>query len=338
MNGTHIGVVWNPTKVERAELDAAFDAAQGGANGARIGRVDWFETREDDPGSAAAQQAIDAGAGLVLAAGGDGTVRAVAERLAEQAAAGAGGGAGGVEMGIIPLGTGNLLARNLDIPLNDIAAALDRALTGTAQPLDVGWAEIAGANGPEGSAGSAPAERHAFVVMVGFGIDAHMIVETDDDLKSKAGWLAYVESLGRAVSASEVIGLSIARDGGEAAREEAHTLIVGNCGTLQAGITLLPDADPRDGSLDLLLLRSDGVAGWLDTLRNLAWDNGLKRLLPGAGEPGGEAESTDSTAHARARSLVVELDEPRVFEVDGDDLGETSRIAIEVQPAAIRVR
>ncbi|MGJ0204328.1 diacylglycerol kinase family protein [Leucobacter sp. gxy201] len=330
MNGTHIGVVWNPTKVERAELDAAFDAARGGANGARIGRVDWFETQEDDPGSAAAQRALDAGAELVLAAGGDGTVRAVAERLAERAGSG-----NGAEMGIIPLGTGNLLARNLDIPLNDIAAALDRALTATAQPLDVGWVEI---TGPETVESSAAPDRHAFVVMAGFGIDAHMIVETDDGLKSKAGWLAYVESIGRAVSASEVIGLGIARDGGEAARDEAHTLIVGNCGTLQAGITLLPDADPRDGSLDLLLLRSDGVAGWLDTLRNLTWDNGLKRLLPGAGDPEDDAESTDSTAHGRARSLVVELDEPRVFEVDGDDLGETVRIAIEVQPAAIQVR
>ncbi|QGH69467.1 diacylglycerol kinase family protein [Pseudactinotalea sp. HY158] len=307
-----VGVVWNPAKAERGELEVALAEVH-------TGPARWYETTEDDPGQAACRRALDDGADLVLACGGDGTIRAVTEHLAATDSA--------AEMGIVPLGTGNLLARNLDVPLADLPAAIARALEGTARPIDVGWLEADLDGGTE---------RHAFAVMAGFGIDAHMITETDEDLKEKAGWLAYVESLGRAVSASEVIGLRLALDGGAAEAHQAHTLIVGNCGSLQGGLTLLPDADPADGRLDLLVLHEGGVSGWLDTLRNMAWDNGLKRLLRRDDEV--TAESTDATTLGRLTRARVELDEPRVVEVDGDDLGETTRIEISIQPSAVRIR
>ncbi len=313
MNATHVGIVWNPSKTSKEDLETALKDSIGDS----APQVSWFETSEDDPGREATQRALDASADLVLAAGGDGTVRAVAEHLAKAEA--------DAELGIIPLGTGNLLARNLDIPLNDLPAAFAHALDGKAHPIDLGWAEIAR---PDGT------ERHAFAVMAGFGIDAHMITETNDDLKDKAGWLAYVESLGRAVSASEIITIHLSIPGQDAVEEQAHTLIVGNCGTLQGGVTLLPDADPADGELDLLILNADGIGGWMDTLRNMVWDNGIKRLF-GTNDT---AESSDSTTHQRITALTIELDEPRVFEVDGDDLGETTRIEISIQPAAILVR
>ncbi|MGN8024849.1 diacylglycerol/lipid kinase family protein [Microbacterium sp. 22242] len=312
MGAEHVGIVWNPSKTSRDELEKALPGRAGGT-------VSWFETSEEDPGAAAAARALEAGADLVLAAGGDGTVRAVAEHLASAESA--------ADLGIIPLGTGNLLARNLGVPVDDLPAAFARAIDGSAKPIDIGWAEISGAEGEE---------RHAFAVMAGFGIDAHMITETDDDLKDRAGWLAYVESLGRALSASEVIGVRLSGGDGEEAEIRAHTLMVGNCGMLQGGITLLPDADPADGELDLLVLKADGIAGWADTLRNMVWDNGVKRLL-GKGDEH-TAESSDSTTHRRITTLRIELDEPRVFEVDGDDLGETTRIGISVQPAAVRIR
>lgn len=314
MTISHVGIVWNPSKTTREDLENSWREAV--AQTAEP-RVSWFETSKDDPGRGAAQGALEAGADVVVAAGGDGTVRAVAEYLAEKNA--------DADLGIVPLGTGNLLARNLDVPLDDPAAALARVLLSQSRAIDVGWVELALDSG---------SERHAFVVMAGFGIDAHMITETDEDLKEKAGWLAYVESLGRAVSASEVIDLRIGLNGAEPTAEQAHTLIVGNCGTLQGGVTLLPDADPGDGELDLLALDSEGVTGWVDTLKNMVWDNGLKRML-GRNE---SVQDSGSATHRRLTTLSIELDEPRVFEVDGDDLGEATRIEISVQPAAVRVR
>lgn len=324
MSTGHVGIVWNPSKTSRYELENALEKAfERVLTGTAEVRVSWHETGEDDPGLGAARGAVEAGADVVLAAGGDGTVRAVAEHLAESGAR--------AELGIIPLGTGNLLARNLGVPLKDLTAAFERALTGEAIPLDIGWARLA-------VDGETDGKRYAFAVMAGFGIDAHMITKTDDDLKDRAGWLAYVESLGRALSASEVIDIRLSGQNLEPSDEQAHTLLIGNCGSLQGGMTLLPDADPSDGELDLLVLSADSIPGWADTMRNLVWDNGLRRLLSPSSSDEDQAKSSDSATHRRITELTVELDEPRVFEVDGDALGETNRVEISVQPGAVRVR
>ena len=305
MTTTRIGIVFNPAKGETEALREAVAAATELP-------VSWHETSVTDPGVAATRDALAAGADLVIAAGGDGTVRAVAEHLADTGA--------GADLGIVPLGTGNLLARNLGVPLGDIPAALERALGSEPRIIDIGWADIG-------------AERRAFAVMAGFGIDANMIAETNDDLKDKAGWIAYVESLGRALSASELLEFDLTVDG-ETRRAEAHTLIVGNCGMLQGGFTLLPDADPADGELDLVIFDADGFGGWMDTVKNVVWDNGIARLFGRSDE----AASTANVTHTRLMSLDIALDEPRVFEVDGDELGEITRVRIDVQPGAVRVR
>lgn len=320
-----IGLVWNPSKVEEAELREAVDAAlaeTGGDAAPDSGpapEVRWFETTKEDPGQGATASALEAGCDVVVAAGGDGTVRAVAEALG-------GSGTPLAELGIVPLGTGNLLARNLGVPLGNPRAAFARVLAGEARPLDLGSVRLTFEDGTDAD--------HGFVVMVGFGIDAHMIVETDDELKAKAGWLAYVESLGRAATETEVVEFSLTLDGGEPAAEQAHTLLVANCGSIQGGVTLVPDAQPDDGELDLLVLRAEGAAAWLDTMRNMMWDNGLKRLLTGTDR----AESSESTAHLRARTVRAELPHPHAFEVDGDDFEGVVAFEVRILPAALRVR
>ena len=309
-----LAIIWNPTKTDRESLQSGLTEATGEGSGPE---VTWWETTADDPGQGAARDALAAGADLLVVAGGDGTVRAVAEQLADDRA--------DAELAIVPLGTGNLLARNLDVPLGNIPAALSRALEGDARPVDVGWVEVHLDHGME---------RHGFVVMVGFGIDAHMISETDDDLKDKAGWLAYVESLGRALAASEIVPFRITSDDEPAREEEGHTLLVANCGMLQGGLTLLPDADPSDGELDYLVLSAEGLAQWTGTLKTMIWDNGLKRLISDKDD----LTSTDSVGHGRAKKLEVTLPEARAFEIDGEEIGMTRSFTVSLQPSAIRVR
>ncbi len=86
----------------------------------------WFETTVDDPGQGQAQAALEAGVDLIVTAGGDGTVRAVCEEAART----------GVAVGVIPLGTGNLLARNMGLPLNT-REALDVAFGGQDRAIDL---------------------------------------------------------------------------------------------------------------------------------------------------------------------------------------------------------
>lgn len=305
-----VAVVWNPSKTEREDLEQALSAADPSAE------ISWFETSEDDPGQEIAKEALAISPDALLVAGGDGTVRAVAETLAVTEDA--------PPLGILPLGTGNLLARNLEVPLN-VKDAAARALSGSPRTIDFGWVEIDDASDDE---------RHGFAVMVGFGVDANMIAETNDDLKAKAGWLAYVESLGRAVSASEVVHATVTLDD-EKQDVEAHTIIVGNCGTIQGGVTLLPDAAPDDGALDVLMLSAEGVGGWLDTMKTMVWDNGLRKLLPGGEEE--DTASTETTTYAQARSVTVDLPDARPFQIDGEEVGEIRRFRIQIQPDALRV-
>lgn len=309
-----IAIVWNPSKTDREALEGGL-ADSIGTDSAADAR--WWETTEEDPGQGVAAAAIAAGAEMLIVAGGDGTVRAVAELVADTSA--------DVELVIVPLGTGNLFARNLDIPIDDLAAAFRRAVDGEARAVDVGWVEVDLESGTE---------RHGFVVMVGFGLDAQMIAETDEGLKDKAGWLAYVESLGRALSSSDVVPFTITTDDGAERAEEGHTFLVANCGTLQGGVTLLPDADPSDGELDYLVLSAEGLAQWLGTLKTMMWDNGLKRLIGQSDE----VTNTDAVHHGRTSKLSVTLPDPHQFEIDGEEMGETRAFTVTIQPSAIRIR
>jgi diacylglycerol kinase (ATP) len=312
--GKQVAIVWNPSKTEKETLEKALaDVMDADA----LGAVWWGETTKEDPGQGMAAAALAAGANLVIVAGGDGTVRAVAEHLADCSA--------DVDMAIIPLGTGNLFARNLDVPIDDMPAAFTRAMEEQPRNVDVGWAEMESASGTE---------RHGFVVMAGFGIDAEMIAQTDEKLKDKAGWLAYVGSLGRALADSDLVRFTLAEDGRPPRNEEGHTLMIANCGTLQGGVTLIPDVDPSDGELDYLVLSAEGLEQWLGTLKTMVWDNGLKRLITKKED----VTSTDSVQHSRATKLAVTLPEARPFEIDGEEVGETSAFTVTIQPSAIRVR
>ena len=161
-----------------------------------------------------------------------------------------------------------------------------------------------------------------------------MLVETDDDLKSRAGWLAYVEAMGRAVAGTEMIDIELTLDDTEPEGLRGHTMLIGNCGMVQGGIRLLPDALIDDGQLDMLLVSADGPLQWLDTVRSLVWENGVRRLF-GAVD---QAVSTDSTTHVAAQRIAVTLSSPQAFEIDGEEVGEVSSFSVRVDPGALTVR
>ncbi|MDN5727127.1 MAG: NAD(+)/NADH kinase, partial [Propionibacteriales bacterium] len=100
-------MVYNPVKVDLEVLQAAVEAAEATSG---YEPTIWLETSKEDPGTSMASDAVDQGATVVLAAGGDGTVRAVAEGLRGT----------DVPLALLPSGTGNLLARNLELTLDSI--------------------------------------------------------------------------------------------------------------------------------------------------------------------------------------------------------------------------
>ncbi|WP_246742136.1 diacylglycerol kinase family protein [Actinomyces sp. HMT897] len=324
-------VILNPTKLDDLSLLRRRVDSEVLSAGWRP--TVWLETTAEDPGHAAARAALDAGVDLVLVAGGDGTVRVVASELAGT----------GVSMALLPSGTGNLLARNLSVPL-DTDAALRLALTGRPRRIDVVTVStdagtpdsglpgdsLPGADSPEAADASplqvvvphlSPAADGAtrFAVMAGLGLDAQIMEDTNDGLKKviRAGAYA-VAAVQNAVPDPFTLTLRI--DGGEPTTHQAVMALVGNVGTITRGMTLFPRAVPDDGVIDLLLANPSHVVSWAKLGTGLL--------------TGMDVEGLD---FFRARSIEMTLDRPVPFELDGDTAGVTRHLAVRVEPGVLSV-
>ena len=301
----HAAVIYNPIKVDLKKLRRSVEIAESD-NG--WGRTRWLSTSEEDAGQEATRDAIDGGASVVLAAGGDGTVRAVAEALRDSK----------VPIALLPSGTGNLLARNLNLNLSNMDASVEAAFSGRDHPIDLGIATI---TRPDGSS-----ELHVFLVMAGIGLDAKMIAKTNPRLKKAVGWLAYVDAGMRALPELEPVRVRYRLDGLAEKSMTAHTLIVGNCGSLPGGILLLPDAQPDDGILDIAALKPRGRFGWLRVWNKIAWENGVLRKSAAGRMIIDLTADVRDVAYFRGARLQAKFEIPEEFQLDGDEFGMVTKI------------
>jgi YegS/Rv2252/BmrU family lipid kinase len=242
-------------------------------------QVSWWETTVEDTGYQMAHEAAVSGADLVLAIGGDGTIRAVCEELAGT----------GVPVGIVPAGTGNLLARNLSIPLY-LRAAVDVGLNGQDRAIDM--VEVSGDE----------MEDATFLVMAGMGFDAAIMEGVNEDFKAKVGWLAYVWSALKALM-FPAIRVEVSVDGGAFTRHRARTIVIGNVGHLQAGMPLIPEAAIDDGQLDVVLLYPRRFLSWIPLALRVLTKN--KR-------------TDESITRMSGREVVVRTSSPAPRQLDGD--------------------
>jgi diacylglycerol kinase (ATP) len=308
-------VVYNPIKID---LDAVKAVVTAEEKAAGWPKTLWFPTSEDDPGRGATTEAIDAGATLVIAAGGDGTVRAIAEVVDER----------GVEMALLPSGTGNLLARNMKLTLDNLEHSIHTAFTGTVRGIDLGSISI--------EHGDGTTTEHAFLVMAGVGIDAKMLAATNEDLKAKIGPLAYVAAIGKALFDRNQLHLQYVLDGKHHRRRRAHTIIVGNCGTLTGNVLLLPNAVIDDGDFEIVTLRPEGLIGWGQIIVKVFWENGvLRRTKLGQKFMTKEVKALN---YVKGKDLHVTLSRPEEIELDGDGFGDASSFRATIKPQALRVR
>jgi len=295
-------VIINPTKF--SDVDGVRDQIARACRRHGWAPPLFLETTAEDSGGGQAHEALEGGTDLVCALGGDGTVREVAATLV----------ATGVPMALLPAGTGNLLARNLHLPVNDLDDALEVALTGRDHAIDVGHVtfDLSGED-------ERPPER-VFLVMAGMGFDAAMMAGAPEALKARVGWLAYVVSGARNLLGEEARARIVTDDDREY-RRRVRTVLVANCGTLTGGIQLLPDAEVDDGWLDSVSLSPKGIVSWATMAARLLTGHRHRRV-----------------DRARCRTISVRVDRPTPAQLDGDVVGTVRAMRARVEPGALVVR
>lgn len=281
-------------------------------------QIEFIETQLDKDGRACAFEALDHGADVAVAVGGDGTVRTVASALSGT----------GHALGIVPIGTGNLFARNMGIPVDDIDAALTVATSHGSRLVDVGRLTLLDDETTD--------HGHAFLIIAGIGFDALMIDDTDPELKKNISWLAYFVSGVKNLFAPKYKGnVTITSADGSTHSTRGltfRTFMAGNCGQIPM-FSLMPEASYDDGILDYEIIdTSGGLIGWANLFGDV-----LHQTITGKAQQ--SPLSTNSTVdQVQGVSAEITLERPVLAQVDGDMLPETKHIRFSVERQALCVR
>lgn len=311
-----LALVYNPTKVDAEKLRAS---ATRLSKDAGWGEPLFYETTTSDLGDDVTRQALDEGVDAVLVAGGDGTVRAVSEAMAGS----------GVPLTIVPSGTGNLLARNLRLPLDNPNAMIRAAFDGDTIAIDVGWAAFTRSDGT--------VDERAFVVMGGIGLDAAMIANTNSKLKKTVGWVAYLDGAARSLARAKPFRVMYQLAGDRLHWRRVYSVLFANCGSLPAGLELIPGASVSDGSLDIVMFQPKGPLGWLLVWRRVAWDNSFLRKFR-AGRRVLALRTKDSAVrYARGTAMDIAPTQPQAVQLDGDEFGHATHVATRVDAGVLLI-
>jgi diacylglycerol kinase (ATP) len=258
-----------------------------------VGNLLWYEVPKSRKAPKQVRKALKEGAELVFVWGGDGMVQRCADTLAGS----------GIPVAVLPAGTANLFAANLDIP-QDLDEAVRIGFHGRRRKLDLGKL-----NGEH------------FAVMAGAGFEAEMIADAGRGEKQRLGRLAYVGTAIRHVG-GPLVPMKIEIDGVTWFDDQASCLLLGNVGTITGGIEAFDDARPDDGWLEVGVSTAQGPVQWARVIGRMAT---------------GRSEDSPFVRVTRARKISARFGRPLTYELDGGDRDPTTRIKGRVSPGALTV-
>lgn len=243
------------------------------------------------------REAISRGAERIVAAGGDGTVSAVGDILANLGTK--------VPLGIVPLGTANVLAGELGIP-SDLEEAC-RLLAGPHDLVRIDAMRI---------------RDTYYLTQVGVGLDALMIRDTTTAHKKRFGRLAYIWTAISRLAGFQPRRFSLTLDG-TTIRLKASQVLVANSGTLgQKPFRWGPDIKPDDGVLDVCVIRARNVLDFV----SLGW-----HMVRGR-----HKHARNVTYRTIRRDVTIESKVPVPVQADGEIVGETP-VTVRVAAGVIQV-
>jgi diacylglycerol kinase (ATP) len=258
-----------------------------------VGDPPWFEVAKSRKAPKAARRALSQGAEVVFVWGGDGMVQRCIDALAGSDAV----------LAILPAGTANLLATNLQIPA-DLASAVQIGLYGERRLLDTGTV-----NGEH------------FAVMAGAGFDARMIKAASRGMKDRFGRAAYLITGTRSLSAGRAKAV-ITVDGKPFFKGRVSCVLVGNVSKVLGGIEVFTGAQPDDGLLELGVVTARNSVDWLRTLGRVALS---------------DADRSPFVTTTRGEKFRIRFDRPFPYELDGGARTYAEKLRVKVRPSSIRI-
>jgi len=255
----------------------------------------WYEVEKSRQAPEYARRAAAKGADVMFVWGGDGTVQRCIDAVAHTDA--------DTAVAILPAGTANLLAANLNVP-HDLAEAVRVGLHGDRRRLDTGTV-----NGEH------------FTVMAGAGFDARMIADADRGTKDRLGRAAYVVTGMRNLRARRVRA-TIEVDGKRFFEGKVSCVLAANVGKILGGIEAFPQARPDDGRLELGVVTARNPVQWARTFGRLAL---------------GHPEQSPFAKVTRGKKVKIRFDEKTRFELDGGARPASKKLRIKARPGSITI-
>ncbi len=281
------------------ELNSRFAAAD----------IEWevFFTKKWGDAKVLTRRALEEGAEVIAAYGGDGTVSEVAGAMVGS----------GVPMAILPGGTANVMSVELGIPLTfgDACGVICYEEL-TYRPVDVGKVD----------------EGH-FLLRLSIGLEARMVEGADRNLKDRLGTVAYALSALKALAAPQIIRYEFELDG-QSLSEEGIACVIANSANLgRAGMQLAPDVTVSEGFLDVFVVNTANMPTVMSALSGILGQEGNSVV---AEEVGAEPSQTRTIRHWRAKEVKVSTSPISSVQCDGEMIGETPK-KVSILPAAIQV-
>jgi diacylglycerol kinase (ATP) len=253
----------------------------------------WYEVTKSRRAPKYARRAAAKGAAVLFVWGGDGTVQRCIDAVAGTDTA----------VAILPAGTANLLASNLEVP-RDLGLAVQIGLHGDRRRLDTG---------------SVNGER--FMVMAGAGFDARMISEADRGAKDKLGRAAYVVTGIRNLAARRA-KTTVEVDGRTFFIGRASCVLAANVGQILGGVEAFPQAQPDDGRLEFGVVTARNPVEWARTFGRLAL---------------GHPDQSPFVQVTQGKKIRIRFDRKVRYELDGGARPATDKLRIKVRPASVTV-
>ena len=303
-----LAVIYNPQKITLTQIKKPFQKLAA--------EPTFIATDKTGQGAKAAKAALADGNKKILVAGGDGTLRRVVQEVAGSNTA----------IGILPIGTGNILARNLKLPLS-LDAAVKRAMNGKPYEIDLGQARVIRRDGS--------LEEYLFTGIAGVGMDARLMQNTQPELKKKIGWIAYIEGGIRSLPLKfERFDVTL---NDHTRTLKSYSLLVGNVGLLPGAISMMPDARLDDGQLDMAAIGPRRIWNWIDFFSRITWQNQVVRPLA-LGRKWMDATANVKTLENLSSSRIrIRPHHPAPIQLDGDPMGEVIEVEFAIKQKALKV-